>query len=588
MAGIEDFEKSKEVKSFVATGPPLMQPYVIEATHAARAKHAEALAVEARAAARARTEPTADGERVELSEAVVATATGAQPRFDPYQSDVWGKREDVLAALQLAVRTKVLRARVDRRIHTVKASLGRMGISLTDKATVRALVLSRSKGGTPGGGGADGGGGSSASGRPGSTGGYGLSMAGIVRFTFPEAPLGGGPAQGDPLAVLPIEPFDETKLFALRVPRRYVQMDYQKGKLTAPGAFPPIVDGKPLRLGAAFESGRPLPEGSPNPVPETWGLPQQLLLPPPRPPPETLDDLMAKLAETKKFEEEATAAAAATDDAPPAKDDDDDDDDDEDSDVDDDAGGDIRGSKEKLPPAPPLMPLLAPRVCTQPPMCVETDARQKLRPMPLRCNEYWRVEPLGLSSAIVLLSETTLSTRWRAQTEPWADALAPLPALMDRPVGADTAAELSEDESDTEIDPSLLFPPSLAALKDVFDLPTLPDLAPAPAAAPATDAPAAADAPPADAPPADAAEPEPEPEPVPPAIAAVAAVDDGEVAIAPERYLAVDAYSEQARAEGQLDGERRATRRANRLRLRERFAMLNELIEQPRHQLSLS
>ena len=66
------------------------------------------------------------------------------------------------------------------------------------------------------------------------------------------------------------------------------------------------------------------------------------------------------------------------------------------------------------------------------------------------------------------------------------------------------------------------------------------------------------------------------------------AVDEGDVKIAPARILPVDVYSEQARTQAELSAAAFARRRKNRLRLRERLAKLNEYIEHPRHQLSLS
>ena len=69
--------------------------------------------------------------------------------------------------------------------------------------------------------------------------------------------------------------------------------------------------------------------------------------------------------------------------------------------------------------------------------------------------------------------------------------------------------------------------------------------------------------------------------------AAAEAMDEGAVAILPERSLPVDIFSECARAQAQLGEAARAARHRQRLQLRERFALLNECIEQPRHQLSL-
>ena len=80
-----------------------------------------------------------------------------------------------------------------------------------------------------------------------------------------------------------------------------------------------------------------------------------------------------------------------------------------------------------------------PRVMSQLPPCTELDPRQMMRPMPLVCNEYWKAEPIGWASAISLLNEPTLSGKWRAMFEPWADALVELPAEMATVVEADVA-----------------------------------------------------------------------------------------------------------------------------------------------------
>ena len=80
-ASIADFEKQKEVKSFVATGQPLMAQYVIDATHAARAKHQADRERDERTVARARTSAVREGERVRVSEPVANLAFEASPAF---------------------------------------------------------------------------------------------------------------------------------------------------------------------------------------------------------------------------------------------------------------------------------------------------------------------------------------------------------------------------------------------------------------------------------------------------------------------------------------------------------------------------
>ena len=51
---------------------------------------------------------------------------------------------------------------------------------------------------------------------------------------------------------------------------------------------------------------------------------------------------------------------------------------------------------------------------------------------------------------------------------PWAEVLAPLPSVMTGVLAHDTAADLSEDESDTELD---FDAPTEARLREVFVLP---------------------------------------------------------------------------------------------------------------------
>ena len=57
--------------------------------------------------------------------------------------------------------------------------------------------------------------------------------------------------------------------------------------------------------------------------------------------------------------------------------------------------------------------------------------------------------------------------------------------------------------------------------------------------------------------------------------------------IEPKRSMAVDSLSECARAEAALGEAAAVARREQRLRLRQRFAELNELVDQPRYQLTL-
>lgn len=555
VSGIEDYEKQKEVKSFVAIGQPLVEPYVVEATIAARAQHADEKGRAERSAIGARIATDRLPERVLVAESVVAEAADSKPSFDPYLNETWSKREAVLLQFQQGVRIATIRTRVDRRIKALQASLKRAGISLTDKAAVRQLVVSRTKGGAgvppstadPAGGAA------AASAQGGSA--HGLTPAMLAHFTFPEPPEKGAQPRDEPIAVAPIEAFDETRLFALRVPRRYVQMEYKNVSLTAPGAFPPVEGSRELRVGAAFEAGRPLPSGTPDPVPDTWGLPMLLLQPPPQP--LTPSAMESALAAANMM---GTKAIGEGD------------------------GGDDGAEDAKAKPVeeqPPVLPKLAPKVMSVPPDRVEMSTRQMLRPMPIACNEFWRFEPIGWGSAITTLEMSTLAKKWRATHEPWADALVAVPAELSGVVVADVAEELSEDESDTEIDPSLRFPPSLAKLGEIFDLPAI-----ATAGAPASEPPADGDAtPPPAAEPAETEDAQPPPTA---AAAAADAVDDGDVAIAPELSLPVDVLSECARAQAALGEAAAVERREKRLKLREAYGTLNELIDKPRFQLSLT
>ena len=143
---IEDYEKQKEVKSFVAIGQPLMEQRVIDATIAARADHADQSERADRSKAAHRLASEREPDRVLITEPVVAAATGADPSFDPYMSETW-VREAVLGEFQQGVRVAAVRTRVDRRIRNLKASLMRKGISMADKNAVHSFVMARSNGG---------------------------------------------------------------------------------------------------------------------------------------------------------------------------------------------------------------------------------------------------------------------------------------------------------------------------------------------------------------------------------------------------------------------------------------------------------
>lgn len=117
-------------------------------------------------------------------------------------------------------------------------------------------------------------------------------------------------------------------------------------------------------------------------------------------------------------------------------------------------------------------------------------------------------------------------------------------------------------------------PSLVAVLHEVFDLPPPPSDDAEEGAAPAEEGAAA-----------DAAAPESALSTA--ASASAAAVDEAHVEIPPERCLPIDRGSEAARAAAALGQAAAERRRTQRLRLRERFAQLNELVDQPRHQLSL-
>lgn len=100
----------------------------------------------------------------------------------------------------------------------------------------------------------------------------------------------------------------------------------------------------------------------------------------------------------------------------------------------------------------------------------------QLRPRPVPPNTYWRDEAVGSAAGVCLLRQPTISARWRALRDPWADALVELPRPMRRVHEVDVAEELSEDESDTEVE---LAPPTEQRLREIF---LLPDAAGSPGA----------------------------------------------------------------------------------------------------------
>ena len=117
---IEDYEKQKEVKSFVAIGQPLMEQRVIDATIAARADHADQSERRRALACSARDCFGSFGERVLVSRRPSRHAqhvvVDLALLLDPYLNETWAKREAVLGKFNQGVRIATIRNRVDRRI----------------------------------------------------------------------------------------------------------------------------------------------------------------------------------------------------------------------------------------------------------------------------------------------------------------------------------------------------------------------------------------------------------------------------------------------------------------------------------------
>ncbi len=137
---------------------------------------------------------------------------------------------------------------------------------------------------------------------------------------------------------------------------------------------------------------------------------------------------------------------------------------------------------------------------------------------------------------------------------------------MNGVVGADLASELSEDESDTEID---FTPPTFDELRSTFELPS--------SSVEAVDGECAA---PGAADPFDAAS-----EPTP--AAAAAASNSGAVSVPGDSRLELDNGCECARAQAALQQEGQAVRCTQRLQLAKRLAEINLVIAEPRFRLGL-
>ena len=443
---IEAYEKEKEVKSFVAPGQPLMTADVEAATRDARAAFEDAAGRAERDVARGRRAVDATAERVPLALADVQGAAATAPTFDIYLNDAWGMRQAVIAAFEQGVRAAVVRARIERRAAALKNALAAAG--LADRRAVRAFVAARAAGGAEVAAAAPSAGdGAAPAPAPAAA---ARSLSGIAPFMFPEQRgadgAGGGGGAAEPMVEAPIAPFDELRLLPLRVPRRYQRMGYAPTALRAPGTFPPLDRDRPLRVGAAYEGGAPLASGEPDALPAAPLPPPLLRAPGAWRPPAAEPSSAAEGDGEAGAEAEGEAAAARR---RPAE------------------------AVESDPKAAEEARWGAPRVMGAPPPWDECDARQQLLATPLAANDAWEREPVGVGAGIELLGAPTLSSKYRFAREAWADADAPLPALMSGPRRADVDPALSDDESDTEIDGEW-HPPTEERLRQLYTLPAPP------------------------------------------------------------------------------------------------------------------
>ena len=464
---IDKHVKDKKVRSFVAVGEALMPEEFVEYVQASRQQHSTALARSEREGARARKESLLSGKRAVLSEQVYLKALGTTPQFDPYSNDNWGLRQQVLDVLQLGVRTALLRNRVRRRTRTMLAILGRANIALSDKHAVRTLMLERVRtgGATAAVTDEDDDGAPAALG-DGSRAAAGSGLEGIAPFAFPTEAHGGDSSRAEPISVSPLAPADELKLLALRVPRRHAEMGYASQALCGPGSLPALETARPLRCGAALEEGRPVPSGE-SAAPPSVPLPPALLQPPtasPEPVPAGGEATQPAAAPAPADVPAAESAEAGAESAPTAE----------------------AAAPAMTPASPAVAAALASRASglarlgvrapgAPPPFC-ETSAKMQLRPRPVPPNAYWRDEAVGSAAGVCLLRRPTISARWRALRDPWVDALVELPRPMRRVHEVDVAEELSEDESDTEVEVAL---PTDQRLREIF---LLPDAAASPGA----------------------------------------------------------------------------------------------------------
>ena len=457
VAHIDKHVKDKHVKSFVATGEALMPDEFVEFLQTSRQQHSIAVAFSEREVARARKVLFLSGKRAALSEQVYVKALGTTPQFDPYLNDNWGLRQQVLDLLQLGVRTALLRNRVRRRTRTMLATLGRANISLSDKHAVRTTMLERVRIGGAAATVTDEGEDDSAAAL-----GVGTRAAavhgldGIAPFVFPNEAHGCDSTRIEPISMSELAPSDELKLLALRVPRRHAQMGYANQTPCGPGSLPALETARQLRCGAALEEGRPVPSGDPPLLPLV-PLPPALL----QPPTASSEPLPAEgevtlLAAAPAAVLAAEVAEVGMKSAPTAE----------------------AAAPAMTPASPPVVAAFANhtsggawlgvRASSAPLPYCETDARMQLRPLPMPPNAYWRDELVGSAASLCLLRQPTISAWWRALRNPWADALVELPRPMRRVHGSDVADELSEDESDTEVE---FAPPTEQRLREIFVLP---------------------------------------------------------------------------------------------------------------------
>lgn len=457
VAHIDKHVKDKHAKSFVATGEALMPDVFVEVLQASRQQHTIAVALSEREAARARKVLLLSGKRPALRELVYLKTLGTTPQFDPYLNDNWGLRQQVLDLLQLGVRTALLRNRVRRRTRTMLATLGRANISLSDKHAVRAMMLERVRIGGAAAVVTDEGEDGAAAALGGNTHVAAVNgLDGIAPFIFPSEAHGGDSTRIEPISVSELAPSDDLKLLALRVPRRHTQMGYANQTLCWPGSLPALETARQLRCGAALEEGRPVPSGG-TPLLPSVPLPPALL----RPPTASLEPSSVKgevtlLAAAPAAVLAAGVAEVGMNGAPTAE----------------------VAAPAMTPTSPPVVAAFANhtsggawlgvRAPGAPLLYCETDARMQLRPLPMPPNAYWRDEPVGSAASLCLLRQPTISAWWRALRNPWTDALAELPRPMRRVHGTDVADELSEDESDTEVE---FAPPSEQRLREIFVLP---------------------------------------------------------------------------------------------------------------------